>query len=599
MSDNNLLNKEPRAITDYADLIIEYLHQLGVQYVFGVPGGAIEPFYNALARSARRGGPKAIIARHECGAAFMADGYFRETGNLAVVCSTTGPGATNLITGIASAYVDKSPMLVITAQTALPKFGKKPLQDSSETAIDTVNIIKSCTKFNAFVSHPAQLEAKLISALMEAVQSPRGPVHISIPSDVLRTPYPFKFANVHVNYLMQKSSLEDRPAVQRLVDEILTSDNIVFYIGHGCSRAYDQIEKLAEALSAPFVTGPMGKSWVNERHPLYRGVYGYAGHQSAQDLFKNPKIELILAIGTNITEMGLGNLASEEFKKLVHIDESVENFSRSPMAKLHVCGHLDAIFNRLINKVNAHGWKRTWHGLEFECHSNVVGGYIDLIDPEKCQSKASPIKPQKLIAYLSRKLPLETRVFIDTGNIWAWATHYLSHSSNKGLYRVSMDFGSMAWGIGAVIGSALGATKKGKFTNELITEPHVCMSGDGAWLMSSHEIGVAVQHQLPILFIVLNDSALGMIRFGQQLSDAESIGWELNKVDFAALAKAQGANGIVIETPEQLHKVDFTTIFNATTPTLLDVRIDPNEMPPMMSRVKNLKGDPKQPNAYQ
>jgi len=289
----------------------------------------------------------------------------------------------------------------------------------------------------------------------------------------------------------------------------------------------------------------------------------------------------------------------DEFKKLVHIDESVENFSRSPLAKLHVCGHLDAIFNRLINKVNAHGWKRTWHGLEFECHSNVVGGYIDLIAPEKCQSKASPIKPQKLMAYLSRKLPLESRVFIDTGNIWAWATHYLSHSSNKGLYRVSMDFGSMAWGIGAVIGSALGATKKGEFTNELITPPHVCLSGDGAWLMSSHEIGVAVQHQLPILFIVLNDSALGMIRFGQQLSDAESIGWQLNKVDFAALAIAQGANGIVIETPEQLHKIDFTAIFNATTPTLLDVRIDPNEVPPMMSRVKNLTDKAIQPNAYQ
>ncbi|MCJ8320517.1 MAG: thiamine pyrophosphate-binding protein [Colwellia sp.] len=592
-------NNEEHVILDYADLILEYLHQLGVEYVFGVPGGSIEPLYNALARSARRGGPKAIIARHECGAAFMADGYFRETGKLGVVCSTTGPGATNLITGIATAYVDKSPMLVITAQTALPKFGKKPLQDSSETAIDTVNIIKSCTKFNAFVSHPAQLEAKLISALMETMQSPRGPVHISIPSDVLSAPYPSSLPNVHVNYLMQRSSLEDRPAVQRLIEEVLASDNIVFFIGHGCSRAYDQIERLAEALNAPFVTGPMGKSWVNERHPLYRGVYGYAGHESAHNLFKNPKIELILAIGTSITEMGLGKLANEALSKLIHIDESVENFSRSPMAKLHVCGHLDAIFNRLLNKVNAHGWKRTWHGLEFECHSNVVGGYIDLIEPEKCQSKASPIKPQKLMSYLSRKLPIETRVFIDTGNIWAWATHYLSHSSNKGLYRISMDFGSMAWGIGAVIGSAFGATKKNEYSDEVITQPHVCMAGDGAWLMSSHEIGVAVQHQLPILFIVLNDSAFGMIRFGQQLSNAESIGWQLNKVDFAALAEAQGANGIVIETPEQLNQLDLTAIFNGTKPTLLDVRIDPDEVPPMMSRVNNLKSETTEPNGYQ
>ncbi|MDO6446522.1 thiamine pyrophosphate-binding protein [Colwellia sp. 1_MG-2023] len=576
-------------VTDYADLIVEYLHQLGVEYVFGVPGGAIEPFYNALARSARRGGPKAVIARHECGAAFMADGYYRETGRLGVVCSTTGPGATNLITGVASASVDKSPMLVITAQTALPKFGKKPLQDSSETAIDTVAILRNCTKFNSLISHPAQLESKLISALMETTQSPRGPAHISIPSDVLRSSYPHENPNVHVNYLMNRSSLVDKLAVEQLIEEVISSDNIVLFIGHGCGRAYPQIQKLAESINAPFVTGPMGKSWVDERHPLYRGVYGYAGHKSARELFKNPEIELVLAIGTSITEMGLGNLANDVLNKLIHIDETVESFSRSPMAKLHVCGHLDIIFNRLLNAIDAKSWQRTWCGIEFECHLNAVGGYIDLLEPEKCHSNESPIKPQKLMSYLSRKLPVSTRVFIDTGNIWAWATHYLSHSSNAGLYRVSMEFGSMAWAIGAVIGSAFASPKK----------PHVCISGDGAWLMSSHEIGVAVQQNLPILFIVLNDSAYGMIRFGQQLSEAESIGWELNEVDFAALAKAQGAEGHIIEKVEELHKIDFDAIFKANVPTLLDVRIDPNEVPPMMSRIKNLAEDAEQVNAYE
>ncbi len=581
----SMLSNEPKLykadVVDYADLIIEYLHQLGVEYVFGVPGGAIEPFYNALARSARRGGPKAIIARHESAAAFMADGYYRETGKLGVVCTTTGPGATNLVTGVASAYVDKSPMLVITAQTALPKFGKKPLQDSSETAIDTVAILRSCCKFNSLISHPAQLEAKLISALMQSEQSPCGPVHISIPSDVLRAKYPHESPNVHVNYLMQRPSLVDKPAVDKLTEEIVASDKIVLFLGYGCGRAYEQIEKLAELLNAPFVSGPMGKSWVNERHPLYRGVYGYAGHQSARDLFKNPEIELVLAIGTSITEMGLGNLANDILDKLIHIDETVENFSRSPMAKLHVFGHLDSIFNRVLNKVNAYSWRRTWQGLEFECHSNPVGGFIDLLEPEKCHSNATPIKPQKLMAYFSRKLPVETRVFVDTGNIWAWATHYLSHSSNKGLYRLSMDFGSMAWAIGAVIGSTFGAPN----------QPHVCLCGDGAWLMSSHEIGVAVQHNLPVLFVVLNDSAYGMIRFGQQLSNAESIGWQLNFVNFAALADAQGANGLIIDSPEKLHRLDFDAIFKANVPTLLDVRIDADEIPPMMSRIQSLAED--------
>ncbi|AWB67423.1 acetolactate synthase [Saccharobesus litoralis] len=577
-------------IEDYADLILEYLRQLGVEYVFGVPGGAIEPLYNALARSERRGGPKAIIARHECAAAFMADGYFRETGKLGVVCSTTGPGATNLITGVASASVDKTSMLVLTAQTALPKFGKRALQDSSETAIDTVGIFRNCTKFNALISHPEQFESKLISALMEAMQSPRGPAHLSIPSDILRLPYENKDPNIHVNYLMMHTSLEDKIAVEQLLEELMNVNRVVIFVGHGCGRAYGQIEELAEAINAPFVSGPMGKRWVNERHPLYKGVYGYAGHASARELFENPDIELILAMGTSITEMGIGGLSSKVLnEKLVHIDSSVESFSRSPMAKLHVCGHLDAIVTRMVNKVTQQSWRRTWKGIKLKPNRNILHGHAELIEPEKCLSDEVPIKPQRLMYYFNHNMPANTRVFIDTGNIWAWATHYLATESNEGIYRVSMGYGSMAWAIGAVIGSQFGSLKT----------PHVCFAGDGAWLMSSHEIGVAVQHSLPIVYVVLNDSAFGMIRYGQQLSNAESIGWKLNEVNFAALAEAQGARGIIVKSPEDLDKLNLNEMFESNIPTLLDVRIDPEEVPPMMARVKSLNdGNPSAAPGY-
>ena len=181
MSESNFVTSQIKNIYTYADLILEYLHTIGVEYIFGVPGGEIEPLFNALARSERRGKIKAIVARHECGAAFMADGYFRETGRIGVVCSTTGPGTTNLITGVASAAIDNSPILVITAQTGLSSFGRKPLQDSSDTATDTVGIFRNFTKFNTLISHPEQLENKLISALMESTQYPRGPSPFSIP----------------------------------------------------------------------------------------------------------------------------------------------------------------------------------------------------------------------------------------------------------------------------------------------------------------------------------------------------------------------------------------------------------------------------------
>ena len=274
-------------IEDMADLVLEYLHQLGVEYLFGVPGGAIEPLYNALARSEKRGGIRAIIARHECGAAFMADGYYRETGKLGVVCSTTGPGATNLVTGVANAHADKIPMLVITAQTSLPKFGKRSLQDSSETAIDTVGIFKHITRFNCFVSHQAQLESKLNSALMAAFQSPKGPVHVSIPSDILQADHDLPESKVHINNLMRRVSLEDKSAVLALCDEVIKADRVVMFLGANCGRANKQIGEFAHMINAPYVTGSMGKRWIDERDPLYQGVYGFAGHQSARDLLRN------------------------------------------------------------------------------------------------------------------------------------------------------------------------------------------------------------------------------------------------------------------------------------------------------------------------
>ena len=143
---------------DNADLIVAYLKALKVEYIFSVPGGAIEPLYNAIARNQPHGGPKVIVARHESGAAFMAEGYARETGKLGVCCATTGPGSTNLLTGVASAYADNIPMLVITAQTPLPKFGKNALQESSCTAIDTVGIFRYCTTYNTLISHAEQIK---------------------------------------------------------------------------------------------------------------------------------------------------------------------------------------------------------------------------------------------------------------------------------------------------------------------------------------------------------------------------------------------------------------------------------------------------------
>lgn len=577
--ESNFTNKNIDTSTTYADLIIEYLTKMGIDTVFGVPGGAIEPLLNSLAKSERKGGPRLVVARHECGAAFMADGYARETGKMGVVCATTGPGATNLITGVASALADEVPMLVITAQTPLPKFGKRALQESSCTAIDTVGMFRYVTQFNTLVSHHEQLESKLVSAIMAAHRKPNGPVHISIPSDILRTPIALK-RPIHSDQLIQDFALADDSAIARLCQKLEEVNNLVVYIGNGIGKASKQVMEFIDLTGAAFVTDPTGKTWVNERHPQYRGVYGFAGHESARKLLQRNDLELILAIGTDLGELGTSGWHDELLNtRLVHIDASVEHFNRSPMASLHLLGNMETIFTRLLEKVREMRKSgRQWQTLGWHSGINANGGFFSLADEDKCFSDASPVKPQRLMNHLSLTLPENTRIFIDAGNGWSWATHYLSRSNIQGFYRIAMGYGSMAWSIGAAIGSAIGNR----------TEPTLCIVGDGSYLMSAQEITVAAQQQLPVVFLVLNDSAMGMVMHGQRLGQQESIGWELNDVDYAQMARAMGVEGIVIDDPLQLDQLDYAALFSKKGPTLLDVRIDRNEVPPMGDRVKGL-----------
>ncbi|HWV16880.1 MAG TPA: thiamine pyrophosphate-binding protein [Cellvibrio sp.] len=563
----------------YADLLVDYLNQLGIDTVFGVPGGAIEPLLNALARSARKGGPRLVVARHESGAAFMADGYYRESGKMGVVCATTGPGATNLITGVASALLEDTPMLVITAQTPLPKFGKRALQESSCTSIDTVGIFRYVTLYNTLVSHEEQMEGKLIAAIMAAHRGPKGPTHISIPSDILRA-HSAVPAPLSSNLLTHDFSMSDEVAIAQLCEKINSADNIVLYIGSDVGNASATIQEFIELTGAAFVSNPMGKTWVNEKHPQYRGIHGFAGHESAKQLLQNTSIDLILAVGTALGELSSSGWTSDILnKKLVHIDSAKEHFTRSPMANLHVLGNIQVIFARLLAHArNAHEEGKRWRSPLNHVPLNCNGSHTSLKEPDKCQSDQSPVKPQRLMCYLSQHLPENTRIFVDAGNGWAWATHYLTRSNNQGLYRIAMGYGSMAWSIGAAIGSAI--------ANRQV--PTLSIVGDGSYLMGAQELSVAAQQNLNIVFVLLNDAALGMVMHGQRLGNQESIGWELNQVDYAAQAKAMGVEGIVIETSAQLDELDIAALFTRQGPTLLDIRIDREEIPPMSDRVKSL-----------
>ncbi|MBI5257247.1 MAG: thiamine pyrophosphate-binding protein [Burkholderiales bacterium] len=584
---------------DASDLIVAYLESIGVEHVFGIPGGAVEPLYNAMARSERRGGLRHVLARHESGAAFMADGYARETGRLGVCVATSGPGATNLLTGVACAHDNGVPMLVITGQPPLPSFGKGALQESACTGINTVGMFRHCTRYNSLVSHPEQLEHKLVSALMQAYQMPQGPAHLSIPLDVLRSPIDRAPQAYDLNsLLMRKADLVDEAAVRRLAAELGQVRRPVFLIGGGCGDAIEEVLALVELTDAQFLCTPDGKGFINPRHRRFRGVFGFGGHASAEAVLRSEP-ELVLAFGTRLGEWNSGGWCEAVLNsRMVHIDSCDENLMRSPMARMHLHGRLKAVCERLVQVVRETATARPAVPIKSEQQDPQAM----LQAPEMFNSDAGPIKPQRLMRELSERCPANTRFVADTGNSTAWAVHYLQphdrrllrvgqpvseaanerRSGTASWLRVTMDFAPMGWAIGASIGIARANPRC----------PVVCITGDGSYLMNGQEITVAAQEQLPVVFVVLNDRALGMVRHGQRLAGAESIGHQLPAVDFRLMAAAMDIPGFVIRSPEDFEQLDFAAVLRRKGPTLLDVRVDPDEVPPLNVRMKALRAAP-------
>ncbi len=611
--------KQPHAeILEIGDLLIAYLKQLSIKYVFGVPGGAIEPLYNALARQARydeengipenERGPRAIIARHETDAAFMAEGYARASGKMGVCCTTTGPGATNIITGIASAYQNRVPMLVITAQTALVTFGRNALQESSCTGVDIVGMFRYCTRYNTLISHKEQFEHKLSAAILSARQSPAGPAHLSIPLDIMRSASPVSTPTYQLtSNRLANPVYQVETTVDRIFKHLNEAEKITFVIGHGCPDAIGIILKVAEIIDAKIIVTPHSKGLVSPFHPLFRGVFGFAGHESANDALNSAdKIIAICVMISELSSNGCDHLSLLS-SKLIHIDDNEENFIRSPIASTHLLTNVTEMFSCLLencqhtlhrelttnNTHSFHGWKR----------QNRAITHFTLNDEKSFNSNASPIKPQRLMRDLPRLLPPNTRYVADTGNSIAWSLHYLhldDHWQMEGpqkihnnKYDACIEFTSMGWAIGAAIGIALGANKP--LPNNISCEkqagktPIVCITGDGSLLMAGQEITVAIQEKLPIIFVILNDSALGMVKHGQQLARAEAIGYKLPEIDFCKFARVLGAHGERVFSPEDLAAINFKELLDRPGPTLIDVRIDAEEVPPIASRMKVLQ----------
>lgn len=577
-----------------ADLILQYLENIGVDYIFGVPGGAIEPFYNAAARSSRRGGPRIIGARHETDAAYMADGYQRETGKLGVCVATSGPGATNMITGVACAYDNHVPLLVITGQPAIHSFGRGALQESSCTGIDIIGMMEHCTRYNSLVSHPDQVVPKLTNAIAAAKRFPAGPSHLSFPVDIMRSELNEKpvFYDLSRHLSAQNNSC-DETAILECFELLNNKNQPLFFIGRDAEGAINNIMRLVEICNALFITTPDAKGLIDVRHKSFRGVFGLGGHASAMLLLQHHK-SYIFAFGAGFGEFSSATWSPALMNdRLVHIDQNPEHLAQTPMSALHVEGNIYHTSQRLIE-----------HFSHRKSEVRIETGFYKDINPavildsvNEFFSEEKPIKPQRLMKELSERFPAKTRFVADAGNSMMWAPHYLQpdtrNANRKGdsvlpyktLYRrpenwlrMALNFAPMGWAIGASIGMARADTRS----------PVVCITGDGAYLMCGQEITVAVQEQLPVIFVILNDSVYGMVMHGQRLSGGEQFGFQLPAVDFSQQAEAIGVESLIIESPEDFDKLPENCFRQRRAPMILDVRIDREQVPPMTMRLQAL-----------
>lgn len=576
------------APTTCAELIVQYLSLLDVPWVFGVPGGNIDALLAALARGGEASGVRWVLTRSEAGAGFMADGFARESGVIGVCSATSGPGCTNLLTPVSSAYVDGVPMLVITGQSAIRTFGRGAMQEGAASGVDTILMFKGCTRYNALVSHPDQLEHNLLAALSHATGPTPGPVHISIAQDIFEASVAPNREPASRYAFFGQEVTPDRLLLHRLNILLRAFRRGVVVVGEGCAGAMAEILCYAERRGWPIVTTPAGRGLMSADHPLYRGVFGSAGHESARRTLTAEEADIVLVAGANLDESATCGWDGSTIlsRRLLHISSNPEHLARSYMAQMNLMGSPRIVF-RYLNQESPGGAPASPSpGAVLPALRDALGlpQRISLLHVEDCSTDSVPINPRRLFWRLSQQVPPGTRLYADAGNAFFWALHYWHPRCERVVEAnrmpISMGFAAMGWAMGAAIGGKLAGP----------CNPVLCITGDGSYLMNAQEISVAQQLGINVVFLVLNNGVLGTVKHGQRMRGFEDTGNELPATDFALMARAMGVESYRIRSLEELDALGVASLFRRKGPVLLDVLVDPAIAPPIGQRVRNLQG---------
>ncbi|OYY69122.1 acetolactate synthase 3 large subunit [Sphingomonas sp. 28-63-12] len=537
-----------------ADILVEALCDLGVEIVFGYPGGAVLPIYDALFRSGRI---KHILVRHEQAATHAAEGYARSTGKPGVVLVTSGPGATNAVTGITDALMDSIPMVVITGQVPTALIGTDAFQEA-----DTVGITRHCTKHNYLVKDPAKLGAIVHEAFHIATSGRPGPVVVDIPKDVqvalarYTKPGPIK----HKTYRPQIKP--DPAAIEQLVDMLAAAERPVFYTGGGIINsgpaASQLLRELAQITGAPVTSTLMGLGAFPASSKQWLGMLGMHGTYEAN--WAMNQADLIIAMGSRFDDRVTGRLdAFSPNSRKVHIDIDRSSINKTVRVDLAVIADVGYALEAMIRVYKARQHPKPdltdwWQRIE----GWRAKRSLDFADSR------TEIMPQRAIRALweatHRQSPIITTE-VGQHQMWA-AQHFGFEQPNKWL--TSGGLGTMGYGLPAAIGAQLGHPKA------LVID----IAGEASIQMNIQELATATQYRLPVKIFILNNQYMGMVRQWQELTYesryAESYSDSLP--DFVKLAEAYGWKGIKIEKPGELD-AGIAAMLAHDGPVMVDCRV--------------------------
>ncbi|MGV1100736.1 thiamine pyrophosphate-binding protein [Thiovibrio sp. JS02] len=560
-----------------AELMIDLLGQIGVEYIFGVPGGAIEDLNTAIHHN--RKGVKPIVTKHEAGAAFMADGYARVSRRLGVCCSTAGPGASNLITGLASSHADHIPVLALTGQVATSVFGKGAIQESGSEGVNITNIFRNFTKYSGMLITENRAQYMLQKAVRLAMSGPSGPTHLNLPTDLMKR----EVGKQQLCSLKVEVRLFDEESVKRAAEYLVAAHRPVVIAGWGVvlSRAANELLELAQLLQVPVATSPKAKGVFPESHPLSLGVLGFAGNPLAKEYIIDEEVDVVLGVGTSFSEMMTSGWDDRihPTEHLIHIDINPEKIGRNYCASVGLVG--DARMNlKELCKAIVEERSRQYSSI----HGNaVMDGLAALRRKHRDVAETSFVSrehlyhPQKLVLDIERAFPADTVYFADIGTSMAWAIRHMTIDRPYSFY-VSLGFGSMGYAVAAPVGAKLAVPER----------PVVAMVGDGSFLMNGFEVATAVDHDIPVIWVVFNNAMLGMVHHGRRLFKTpipDGLPPRFKRVDFVRVAEGLGARGVRLDGSNPLTPELARDILAEKRPTVLDVWIDEEVVPPIHSRI--------------